>query len=212
MMSISKWLQTLTLVVFAGLAVVGALYLRSLITVPEVAMAGPVRHHVAAPTIGQVRKLAGLVTLDVPITDVHTAKLEGATGGVSIVVAVAGDVQIATDLESAAFVDIDRATMSAILRLRRPAPDRPRVDHERTRIVGIERSGLWGWVPGSAGEKTLTDHALREAQRRLLIAADDPKLVKQACEQTETVVRDFFGALGWSVRVQWDEAADASGE
>lgn len=200
-----KWLQRITLVMFAALAVVGALYLRTLIVMPDVAMAAPVHHQAPAPTIGQVKKLAGLITLDVPVTDIHTAQLEGATGSVSIVVSVAGDVQIATDLESAEFIDIDRPSMTAILRMQRPSPERPRVDHERTRILQIERSGLWAWVPGSAGEKTLTDHAMREAQRRLLDAAQKQELIDKACGQTETVVRDFFGALGWTVSVQWDE-------
>jgi hypothetical protein len=197
---------TLMLIV-ALLAAGGGFYLRARLDTPPTTATDPIIHHaVNTPTIEQVKKLASLVALRVPISDVQVSELAGTTGGVKLALAVYGEVDIATDMSAAKFEQVKPDEKSAVLVLHRPAPDRPRLDHEKTRILDISRSGLWAWLPGEAGEKTVTNRAMQAAQRILGEAADRKDLAAQACQQTETVVRQFFGATGWDVVVQWDDA------
>lgn len=165
----------------------------------------PVRHEPSAPRIEQVRALASLVTLDVPIADLHVSELDGLTGGLRMVVNVRGDVQIMTDLNRARFEEMDAERQDVVLVLPRPEPQRPRVDHERTRIVEVQRTGMWRIAPGDGGERALTNRAMTAAQRVLGEAAEDEQLVTQACSQAEQVMQQFFGALGWNVVIRWDE-------
>ncbi len=187
-------------------AVAGGYYLHILWEAPPSPARDPITHHsVNSPTIEQVQKLASLVSLRVPISDVQVTELTGLTGGVKLVMAVQGDVDIAADLGTAKFEQVDAEKKSAILVLRKPVPMRPRLDHEKTRILQIDRSGLWNWLPGETGEKTLTNRAMQSAQRILGDVAARQDLAKQACQQTEHVIKDFFAATGWQITVQWDE-------
>lgn len=159
------------------------------------------------PTIEQVQKLASLVTLRVPISDVQVSELEGFFGSVKLVMAVHGEVEIASDLSDARFEDVDEENRSALLVLPRPVPQRPRLDHEKTRILELQRGGAWKFLTGDAGEKQLTNRAMLAAQRTLAQAAQSPELAATACEQAETVVRTFFAAMRWTVHVRWLEPA-----
>lgn len=165
-------------------------------------------HHEQMPDalkIEKVRELAELVVLDVPISDVHVSKIEGTTGSIKMIVAVHGDVMITTDLEHANFDLIDSENRSAVLVLPRPTAQRPRVDHDKTRIVEIQRTGLWKLLLGDAGEASLTNRAMQSAQTVLIDAANKPELIERACGHTEMVMRNFFDAMGWTVVIQWDD-------
>ena len=168
--------------------------------------ADPVHHAPPAPTIEEVRQLASLVTLDVPISDIHVSRMSGFTGGLKMAIAVRGDVQIATDLRFARFENVDAQRQRITLVLPNPRPDRPRLDHEETRILEIDRNGLWNLQFGQAGERVLTNRAYAAAQRVLLEAADRPELIEKARDQAEKVMRGFFGALGWEVAIEWDDS------
>ena len=169
-----------------------------------------VTHESQGPTIEEVRELSDLVVLDVPISDVHVSTLDGLTGSMKMVVAVRGDVQIATDLGSARFEDRNEEEKIAIVVVSKPRVQRPRVDHERTRVVEISRSGMWRILGGGAGEDVLTELAFSDAQKVLGEAAKDPELIAMACGRTERVLRGFFESVGWTVRVQWEDGATAS--
>lgn len=179
---------------------------------PTEGSAAPVTHRRASqgPTIEQVQKLASLVTLRVPISDVQISELEGFFGSVKLVMAVHGEVEIATALSAARFEDLDHETRAATLLLPRPAPQRPRLDHEKTRILELQRGGAWRFLTGDAGEKQLTNRAMLAAQRTLAEVAARPELVDQSCQQTETVVHNFFAAMEWNVTVEWTETATAT--
>ena len=166
-------------------------------------------HVSKGPTIEEVRELSDLVLLEVPISDIHVSTLEGLTGGLTMAVAVRGDVQIAADLGRARFEAVDEAGKSVVLVIPKPTAQRPRVDHEKTRVLEIRRTGMWRVLGGGAGEDVLTERAFADAQRVLGAAANDPKLIAQACGRTERVMRGFFEALGWTVRVQWETTATA---
>lgn len=190
-------------VVLLGVAA-GAWVARDLAGGDETPVAPAVRH-IQRPIldIAQVRQLAALVTLQAPISDVQVSEITGLTGALRLVVAVHGDVQVATDLNEAKLENVDAERRSATLVLPRPRPMRPRLDHEKTRVVQIERTGMWRILWGQAGESALTNQALVAAQRVLAEAAEDDELMKRACSHTESVLRNFFAALDWDVTVQW---------
>ncbi len=165
----------------------------------------PVTHRSSqGPTIEQVRKLSQLVTLHVPISDVQVSELDGLTGGLRLALAVHGDVQIGTDLSHARFEDVNDERRTALLVLPKPRPQRPRLDHEKTRIVELQRGGAWRFVGGQAGERELTNRAMLAAQQTLEQAANRRDLAAQACEQTEQIIRQFYSATGWDITLQWE--------
>jgi hypothetical protein len=197
----------LLIVVLLG-AGAGGYYLR-VRTTPS-ATADPVQHRSTAPTIEQVRELASLVTLDVPISDVRLSELSGFTGGLQLIMSVKGDVQIATDLSAARFDRVNEDLHTATLMLPRPRPQRPRLDHEKTRVIELTRSGMWRWLPTETGESALTNRAMLAAQRVLAETAEKPELITQAREHTQKIICAFFDALGWTITIQWDDAVAVS--
>lgn len=169
------------------------------------ASAPAVVHQNTGLKIEQVRKLASLVTLDVPISDVQTTTLSGYTGGVSAVILIKGDVQIATDLSRAHFGALDEQARTAVLCLPQPRPGRARLDHNATRVYQASRHGLWSFFPGSTGEGAVIDLALQKAQERVQQAADQPELIDQARVHAQQVLDGVFSAMGWRVSVEWAE-------
>ena len=173
-------------------------------------ISGNVTHasQTAGPTIEQVQKLANLVALRVPISDVQTSRLDkGFTGGIEVALAVHGEVEIATDLSKARVEALDGEKKTAVIVLPAPALQRPRLDHEKTRVLEFRRTGLWSFVLGQAGEEKLTTEAMARAQEVLAQAAQKPELIEQAREHTATILREFFRATGWDVAVRWEAPA-----
>ncbi|NJL30530.1 MAG: DUF4230 domain-containing protein [Phycisphaerales bacterium] len=164
-------------------------------------------HQSTALRIEEIQRLAELVVLRVPISDVQTAKLEGYTGAVSAVLIIKGDVQISTDLSQAQLVDVNDQTRTARLLLPMPQAARPRLDHEGTRIYRVDRSGLWSIYPGQAAEGKVIDLAMQQAQTHLLAAAGQAGLIDQAKVQAELVLSRFFSALQWQVKIEFKNLA-----
>ena len=113
-----------------------------------------------------------------------------------------GDVELTVDLSQARLEDIDEATRCATLVLPDPIPSRPRLDHERTRIYQIDRTGLWQIVPGQAAEAKLVDAAMAEAQRTLERAAQDPKIIQRTRAHAARLLQDAAASLGWTLEVR----------
>lgn len=155
--------------------------------------------------IEQIRQLGELVTLDVPVSDVQTSTLEGLTGSASLVLLVRGNVLIGTDLEQATFADLDAQGRTATLVLPPPRTMQPRLDHARTVVYRSDRTGLWQLFPTPGAETAVYERAMKQAQRLLEEAADQPELIERARERTEAVLRPFFEALGWAVVLQWTD-------
>lgn len=165
-----------------------------------------------APTIEQIQQLASLTVLHVPVADVQVYTLTGYTGGIQAVLVVRGDVEVATDLAAARLEAVDAEHRQAYLVLSAPKAVRPRVDHERTRIYKIDRSGLWQMIPGEAGERDLVNKALRDAQRLIGEAGTQAELIDQARSRAKEVMLEFFRALGWRVETRWlDQQVRAQG-
>ncbi len=144
----------------------------------------------AGPTIERVRELSALTTLRVDVADAFVTELRGRTGGTTAVLVVRGQVIIGVDLAAARFDSVDPQERSAVLMLPQPQVHFARLDHERTKLVGIWAGGLWTVVPGGRD----ADAGYREAQRAVAAAADDSELAGRARRQAQVVLQAFFGA------------------
>ncbi len=160
-------------------------------------------HQSTALRLEEVQRLAELVVLRVPISDVQTAALAGFTGSTSVVLIVKGDVVISTDLSKAQLLDVNEQARSARLVLTQPQAGRPRLDHQGTRVYRVDRTGLWAMFPGPAAEGAVIDRAMQQAQVYLQQAASQPALIAQARDQTQLVLTRFFSAMGWQVTIEF---------
>jgi hypothetical protein len=155
------------------------------------------------PVAEQFRRLNHLVTLQVPVTAIHTRAVVGYTGSINVVVLVRGDVQMAVDLDEACFASVDDEAKTAVLTLPLPKPRHARLDHRATQVYRIERTGLWMVLPVSTADARAVSAALAEAQGSLDAAVRDPALVDEArCKAQDNLAR-FFGSLGWTIEVRW---------
>ncbi len=168
-----------------------------------------VHEEASPPKIDRIRKLASLVALDVPISHVQRSRLSGVTGSTAVVVVAVGEVRVSTNLEKARFSDVDRKERRATLSLPQPTVGEPRLDQERTKVFKAQRTGLWAVLPGDAGEATLIDAAMADAQKRLAEHAKKKDLVGKARAHTEKVLSDFLAGLGWEVTFDWRSPASA---
>ena len=153
----------------------------------------------SGPRIEDVRKIAKLAVLRVQVANV----IEGQTAGARAAVLVKGDADIAVDLDQVEIVSCDEQAKSATLLIPPPHPDRPRVDHARTRIYQLEKTGLAAINPFADPRPELLADAMRAAQAEVERAVSDEEFVVRAKEQTELLLKAFYGGLGWNVTVQW---------
>ena len=162
----------------------------------------------ARPTIHQLRQLADLLTLRVPVSDVQVGRITGYVGGIELALIVHGHAHPGTDLGRARFTVIDHDTRRTVLEL--PAPDvrHAHLDHTSTRVYRIDRRGLWHLVPGDAGEAELFNRAMERAEAVVAEAARDGALRDRARTHAEQVIAGFFAELGWEVELTWIGAED----
>jgi hypothetical protein len=142
------------------------------------------------------------------VADVLVARIDGATGGARVAVLVKGDVAIGVDLTRGRFDDVDPAAQTATLILPAPAPSRPRVDHERTRLFAMTQHGLWAITPGTEGYTAVANKALAEAQA-LVTAANGADADERSRRQAEVLLVTFCRSLGWTIHVRWSDRAPA---
>jgi hypothetical protein len=155
-------------------------------------------------TVERLQPLSSLVTARVDVADVVETTLAGHTGSVRVAILVKGDFLLGTDLSAARFEHVDVTARTATLVLPPPAATSPRVDHARTRVFAISTNGLWQVVPGGdEAAAAVVNRAYADAQRIVMTAADDRALLDRARRQAESVLRTFFGAVGWTVKIRW---------
>jgi hypothetical protein len=204
-----KWIvfSTVSLLV-AGAAIIGI----GAVLAPASPHAAPAATRNAGPTIERVRDLSALTTLRVDVADAFVTELRGRTGGTTAVLVVRGEVVVGVDLATARFDSADPQERSAVLVLPRPRVQFARLDHERTRLVGVWPGGLWTVVPGGRdADAAALNAGYRQAQRALAAAAEDPELAGRARRGAEVVLRAFFAALGWEVLIKWDDGSGMGG-
>ncbi len=84
-----------------------------------------------------------------------------------------------------------------------PKPDRPRVDHDRTKIYELQKTGLALINPFADPRADLLADCMRAAQEDVERAVHDAEFIAKAKEQTELLLRTFYRQWGWDVKVQW---------
>jgi hypothetical protein len=151
------------------------------------------------PRIEEVRKIAKLAVLRVQVADV----IEGNTAGAKAAVLVKGDADIAVDLDQVEFAERDDQNQTATLVIPTPKPDRPRVDHERTKIYELQKTGLALINPFADPRAVLLADCMRAAQEDVERAVHDAEFIAKAKEQMELLLRTFYRQWGWDVKVRW---------
>lgn len=152
-----------------------------------------------APRIEEVRRIAKLAVLRVQVADV----IEGNTAGATAAVLVKGDADIAVDLDQIQIVDRDDPKRTATLVIPTPRPDRPRVDHNRTKIYELRKTGLALINPFADPRADLLLDSMRAAQEDVERAVQDAEFIAKAKEQAELLLVGFYKELGWEVTVRW---------
>jgi hypothetical protein len=123
---------------------------------------------------------------------------------VKAILIVKGDVTLGVNLSDAVFEQVDRDNRRAVLHLPQPTVQSVRLDHERTKLLGVWESGLWTIVPGGEdADVAAVNRAMRDAQRIVAAAGQDLELIQRCQQQTEEVLRAFLKALGWEIEVGW---------
>jgi len=96
------------------------------------------------------------------------------------------------------------ADRRAILILPSPRVQLVKLDHRKTKLIGMSTKGLWLIVPGGDdADSVISDLAHRRGEEIVAEAADDPELAEQARGQVEQVMRTFFTAISWTMEIQW---------
>ncbi|MDX1565318.1 MAG: DUF4230 domain-containing protein [Phycisphaeraceae bacterium] len=165
------------------------------------------------PRIDEIRQMSDLVVAELKISFIHTEKLESGAliglkvGAVKAKFAVRGDVVVSTDLSKARYLKVHPQQQRAVLELPVPEPKRPRVDHERTQVIGYEREGAWTFLPSHRPEEKVTSDGLRKIQRILQQHAQDKQqlYIKQAKQQVLKELGRFYKDLGWDLEVVWTD-------
>jgi hypothetical protein len=154
--------------------------------------------------IEDIRKIARLAVLRVQVADV----IEGRTRGARAVVLVHGDADIAVNLDGIEVAELDAEQRTATLVMPTPKPDRPRVDHARTRVYALEKTGLAAINPFADPRRDLLRDCMRAAQGQVSGAVDRPEFVARAREHAELLLGSFYRELGWEVRVVWKQSPE----
>jgi hypothetical protein len=155
------------------------------------------------PRIEDIRQVAELAVLRVQVSDV----IEGRNAGGQALVLVHGDADVAVDWSQARLASRDDAARRLIIEAPAPAPRRARVDHERTRIYEIRKTGLAAWNPWADPRTELLADCMRAAQSAVEAAVSREACVAQARDRAERLLRDYHRALGWDAELRWTDAA-----
>ncbi len=154
----------------------------------------------AGPRIEEVRRIAKLAVLRVQVADI----IQGNTAGASGAVLVKGDADMVVDLDRVQIVDRDDRRRTATLVIPTPHADRPRVDHRRTRVYELRKTGLALINPFADPRADLLADAMRAAQEQVERAVQDADFVAQAKEQAERLLVGFYRELGWELSIRWE--------
>ncbi len=106
------------------------------------------QHHVEiGVALKKIHELHDLVTLRVPVQFVHDAAIRGRLGGVACLLDIQGQADLGVDLAQARLTDVNDRTRTATLHLPDAGVANARLDLHASRILRLERHGLWQIVP-----------------------------------------------------------------
>lgn len=160
---------------------------------------------ITPPSIDSIRELAELTVLEVEASEVVTTEVNGYTGGTSAIVQVHGTITLGVDLDRARFVEVDEVQQHIVLALPPTEVRRVAIDHQTSRVLRCQRSGLWRMAIGDALEDQAIKSALVIGQQRLGATASRDDVDQRARGHAASVLGRFVSELGWTLDIRWDE-------
>ena len=115
-----------------------------------------------------------------------------------------GRLTLGVDLSTARIEQVNTQRKTAVLLLPQPQVQSVRLDHERTKLIGLWPSGLWTIVPDEQeADAAVVNAAYEQAERTVAEAAKEPAAMDRARRQSQIVLGSFLAALGWRVELRW---------
>ena len=198
------WLVSLTAVLLLGLA--AGFLLRP-------------RGEVLPPPLISLEKIGHLATVKVNVADIveftesRTFDIPWSTwqvpyAGTRVLLIVKGDCLVGTDLRAARYESVDQAARTVTLALPPPVLIQARVNHDPperggSRLYSISNQGIEALIPGNANRMKAIDAAMALAQRKVEEAGRSPDVMRAATDNTESILKNALGALGWTVTIRW---------
>lgn len=156
-----------------------------------------------APALERVRAVAELSVLDVDVSAITIARIDGYTGGVRCCLIATGTARIGADLERATVHAVDPAAGTLVLALPEPTVLSVRIDPRASRVYSVDRNGLWIALPFATREGQVTARAWAAAESKLREAAQRSGLIARARRRAATLIATAIEPLGWSVTIDW---------
>lgn len=156
-----------------------------------------------APTVEEIETLTELVTNRIYVSDI----LKGTNKDYEGIWVINGDALITIDLSKATIIDKNEEAKTATITLPLPRVVSARVDHERTKSVGIK--GLrFAPLRNTDNRAKIVDDAMQEAQAVIEKAANRPEIIENAKKQAELNIEVLYLKVGWNVTVKWQTDLD----
>ena len=152
------------------------------------------------PTVVQLERLRQLVSTRVHVADVLVGESRWLEGSWII----QGDALLAVDMSQAEVKDRDEKARTATIILPHPAVLSARVNHERSQQWDIKSRS---WIPLAGAllgdRRAIEQQAMRQAQQLVERAAGTEDNAAAARRGAETMLAEFYRAVGWQVSVCW---------
>jgi hypothetical protein len=152
------------------------------------------------PTVVQLERLQQLVPSRVHVADILVGESRWLEGSWII----QGDALLAVDMSKAEVKDRNEQARTAVIVLPKPSVLSARVNHEKTQQWDL-RSRTWIPLAGSllGDRRAIEQQAMREAQRLVERAAGTEDNKAAARQGVESMLAEFYRAVGWQVSVRW---------
>ena len=154
----------------------------------------------SGPTVVQLERLQQLVSTRVHVSDILVGESRWLAGSWI----VQGDALLAVDMSKAEVKDRDEKARTATIILPHPAVLSARVNHERSQQWDIKSRS---WIPLASlvlGDRTAMEkQAMLQAQQLVERAAGSDSNKTTARQGVESMLAEFYRAVGWQVSVRW---------
>jgi hypothetical protein len=152
------------------------------------------------PTVVQLERLQQLVSTRVHVADILVGESRWLEGSWII----QGDALLAVDMSKAEVKDRDEKAQTATIILPHPAVLSARVNHERSQQWDIKSRS---WIPLTGlllgDRRAIEQQAMQQAQRLVKRAAGTEDNAATARRGVESMLAEFYRAVGWQVSVCW---------
>ena len=153
-----------------------------------------------AIALRQIQEMQDLTVLRVPVHFIHESNLHGRMGGIRCLLDTHGSYDLGVDLSRVEFTDIDPQRRTVTLQLPSARVVSRRIDMEATRVLRVDRFGLWWVALGEAGARQVVQKALRESEQLVQKASLKLSHHEQASQRAKAICGEVATKLGWRVQ------------